>query len=281
MTIGYDNVTQAILTDATEVQLNGGVALTAPDVASTLVEVIPYYAPSGTVTFDEGIMPFVRMQSDDVAITPKSFSLPVTHGGVATPAASNMGTPSLKAMPMNINLSALRSARINYFATDQTANTVDPRVGVTVCYDSDPPQFPEIFWQKPANEFAGGTTSGSRTTSPAAMTITGGREISHLVCQVVQQVAAADESVGGFLEFSSSDFLTSMPYRVAVQPGFTPLGEAEALANTDYGPGIQIYTMPFGKGIPIAGRTVIDLAYTTSTPNNTGANVVGGVAYIK
>ncbi len=41
MTIGYDNATQAILTDITEVQLNGGVALTAPDSASTLVEVVP------------------------------------------------------------------------------------------------------------------------------------------------------------------------------------------------------------------------------------------------
>jgi len=263
------------------VQLNGAASLTTPDQANQILEVVPYYAPSGTVTFDEGIMPFVRMASDDVSITPKSFSLPVTHGGTATAAVAFMGVPALQAMPMNINLATSKQARINYFATDQTANTIDPRVGITVVYDTDPVSRPEIFYQKPANEFVGGTTSGSRTTSVAAMTITGGREIIMLITQAVQTAAAADESVGGFMEFSSSDFLTSMPYRVAVQPGFTPAGAAGDIAATNYGPGIKIYNFPIGKGISIAGRTVIDLAYTTSTPNNTGCNLVGGVGYIK
>ena len=281
MTIGYDNVTQAILTDVTEVQLNGGVALTAPDKASTLVEVIPYTVNSGTMTFDEGMAPFVRIQSDDVAITPKSFSLPVTAGGVATDDVGFISAPALIAVPMNVDLSILRSARINYFATDQTANTIDPRIGITVCYDSDPVQFPEIFYQKPANEFIGGTTSGARVTSPAAMTITGGREIVQLRCQVNQTAMAPDEGIGGFMEFSSSDFLTSMPYRVATDQAWVSTGATGDIAAPSWNKGLQVYTFPFGKGIPIAGRTVIDLAYTTSTPNNTGANVVGGVAYIK
>ena len=280
MTLGFDNATQVLLTSTTEVQLNGAVALTAPDTASNLLEVVPYYAPSGIITADEGTQPFMRIQSDDVAITPKSFSLPVTHGGSAAE-VSMIGAPSLQAMPMNVDLSQSRSARINYFANAQVAETVDPRVGCTVVYDTDAPQMPELFYQKPANEFIGGTTSGSRTTSPAALTITGGREITQLICQVCQTASAASESVGGFLEFSSSDFLTSMPYRVAVQPGFMATGAAGDLASIDFGVGIKIYNFPIGKGIPIAGRTVIDLAYTTSTPNNTGANVVGGVAYIK
>ncbi len=280
MTLGFDDVTPVVLSSTDEVQLNTGLPLTTPDKASQILEVLPYWGEVGAYTFDEGIMPFVRMQSDDVAIEPKRFSLPVNHGGTAA-APSSLSLPPIKAYPMNIDLSNTRQSRINYFATDQINATVEPAVGLTVVYDTDLPTMPEQFYQKPDNEFVGSATAGTRVTSPAAMTITGGREINMFILQVVLQAAALSEQVFGFMEFSSSDFLTSMPYRMAYSGSATNVGASGDLSAVDTGEGIMIYRLPLGKGVPIAGRTVIDLAITTFDGNATGPSAVGGVGYIK
>ena len=280
MTMGFDDATPVTLNGVTEVQLNGGLPLTTPDKASQILEIVPYYSERGAFTIDEGLMPFMSITSDDVSVTPKNFSLPVTHLGTAgTPATVSL--PPLQAMPLNIDLTTSRQARVNYFANDQIDATNEPAVGATIVYDTDPPQMPEIFYQKPLNEFVGSGTDGTRVTSPAAMTITGGREITALIMQVVLQASALSEQLFGFMEFSSSDFLTSMPYRAAFSGSNSGVGVAGGEATTTTGKGIQIYNMPIGKGIPIAGRTVIDLAITCFDGLATGASAVGGVGYIK
>ncbi len=281
MTLGFDDCTPATLNGVTEVQLNGALPLTAPDKASQILEIVPYYGARGAHTIDQSMMPFMRIQSDDIALEPKSFSLPVQAlGSTGTPATVN--NPPLKTMPLNINLASTRSARINYFANDQIDATNEPAVGATIVYDTDTQMSgPEQFYQKPANEFVGSGTDGTRVTSVAAMTITGGREINQLILQVALQAAALSEQVFGFMEFFSSDFLTSMPYRVAYQGTTQGVGVAGGEATTNAGPGIKIYNMPIGKGIPIATRCVIDLAITTFDGNATGPSAVGGVGYIK
>ena len=280
MTLGFDNVTGTTLNAVTEVQLNAGLPLTTPDKASALLEIVPYFSEVGAFSPDQSLQMFMRIQSDDVAIEPKRFSLPVVSGGTAA-AFGTVGAPPLVAMPLNIDLSVSRQARINYFANDQVVNTVEPSCGATVVYDTDGVSMPEQFYQKPDNEFLSGTTAGSRTTSVSAITITGGREINMLICQVGAGASAASEQLFGFMEFSSSDFLTSLPYRVAFQPTNVGIGESGSIASTQAGTGIQIYNMPIGKGIPIAGRTVIDEAITILDSWATAANVVGGVGYIK
>jgi len=280
MTLGFDDATPILLTGDTEVQINGGLPLTTPDKASQILEVIPYYSSTGAFTIDQSMMPFVRLQSDDVSIEPKKFSVPVTSlGSTGTPATVNL--PALVAMPMNIDLTTSRQARINYFANDQIDPTVEPTLGVTVVYDTDPVTMPELFYQKPDNEFASSTTAGSRTTSTAALTITGGREITTLILQVALQASTASEQLFGFMEFSSSDFLTSMPYRMAFLGTNQGVGIAGGEATTNPGDGIKIYNLPIGKGIPIAGRTVIDLAITIFDGLGAAAQAVGGVGYIK
>ncbi len=280
MTLGFDDATPVTLNGVTEVQLNGALPLTAPDKASQILEIVPYYGARGAHTIDQSMMPFMRIQSDDVAVEPKNFSLPVQAlGSTGTPATVN--NPPLKTMPLNIDISQARSARINYFANDQIDATNEPAVGATIVYDTDPVSMPEQFYQKPANEFVGSGTDGTRVTSIAAMTITGGREINQLILQVALQAAALSEQVFGFMEFFSSDFLTSMPYRLAYQGTTQGVGVAGGEATTNAGDGIKIYNLPIGKGIPIAGRTVIDLAITTFDGNATGPSAVGGVGYIK
>ncbi len=280
MTMGFDDATPVTLAGVVEQQMNGALPLTTPDKASQLTEVVPYYSSRGAFTADQSMAPFMRIQSDDVSVTPKSFSLPIISGGPAA-LMNVVGNPPLQAMPLNIDLSQTRSARINYFVNDQTDVTVEPAVGCTVVYDTDPVSMPEIFYQKPANEFATGTADGERTTSVAALTITGGREIISLICQVFPNAMALSEQLFGFMEFSSSDFLTSMPYRVAFNPVHMGIGEANAIGSSNSGAGIKIYNMPIGKGIPIAGRTVIDEAVTIFDGYAAAGGAVGGVGYIK
>jgi len=149
MTLGFDDATPQTLNGVTEVQLNNSLPLTAPDKAQQILEIVPYYGSRGAHTIDQSMMPFMRIQSDDVAVEPKSFSLPVQGlGSTGTPATVN--NPPLKTMPLNIDVTDARSARINYFANDQIDATVEPAVGATIVYDTDPVTMPEQFYQKPA-----------------------------------------------------------------------------------------------------------------------------------
>ncbi len=255
MTMGFDDATPVTLNGVTEVQMNGGLPLTTPDKASQILELVPYWGERGAYTFDEGIMPFMSVTSDDVSVTPKNFSLPIAHGGTAA-APSSLSLPPLKAYAMNIDLTTSRQARVNYFANDQIDSTVEPAVGCTVIYDTDPSSMPEVFYQKPANEFVGSTTDGTRVTSPAAMTITGGREIITFILQCAPQVAALSEQYFGFMEFSSSDFLTSMPYRMAYSGAAINVGAAGDLSAVDTGEGIKIYHLPIGKGYIISSPVI-------------------------
>ena len=281
MTLGFDDATAVLLAASVEQQLNAGTPLTAPDVANQLLEVVPYWGERGAFTADEGILPFMRIQSDDIAITPKSFSMPGNHGGTAAE-VSNVNAPPLVAMPMNVNLSRTKSARINYFANDQTDATIEPAVGCTVVYETNPPTAQEQFYAKAANEFTGGTVQSSRTTSVAALTITGGRMINMWIIQVLQTAAVASEHVWGFVEYSSSDFLTSMPQRMAFAPTAVAVGAAGDLASCDTSNtgGLKIYKLG-NSGVPIAPRCVIDFAITIQDAVAAGANVTMGVGFLK
>ena len=276
MTIGFDDVTATALNATTEVQLNTGVSLTVPDPANSLLEIVPYYSQLGAFTTNEAIMPLMRLQSDDIAIEPKRFSLYAISGGDAT--FSTIASPRLRTYALNVDTSISRSARINYFATDQLDATVEPAVGATVVYSDRSPSQPEQFYQKPieAAPTVTGTALGERIAGDS-ITITGGREINYLSVQIGTEVALLSEHVFGFGGFESSDFLTSLPYRVAVQPLNAGLG-----ANVNYsGDGISSYVMPVGDGIPIAGRTVINTFFTNVDALGTAAQFVNGVGYIK
>ena len=219
-------------------------------------------------------MPFMRIQSDDVAVEPKRFSLYAIYGGDATFSAAI--SPRLRTYPLNVDVSNVRSARINYFGTDQLDATIEPALGATVVYDTNPPSQPEQFYQKPDNESSTGTALGERIAGNS-ITITGGREVNYLSVVIGTEVALLSEHVFGFGGFESSDFLTSMPYRVAVQPLNAGLG-----ANVNYqGDGISSYQMPVGSGIPIAGRTVINTFFTNVDALGTAGVFVNGVGYIK
>ena len=280
MTMGFDNAVATAMSGVTEVQINSGNPLTAPDIANTLVEVVPYYSSSGAWTTVQPFLPSGRLQSDDIAVEPKRWSMPAVDSFPAL--ASWVNSPSLQSFAMNIDLSQSKSARINYFGTSQFDQTVEPLVGMTVMYDTNSPTMPEQFYQKPDNETASGTTINTRTAGDD-ITITGGREINYLSIQhSLEATLTASESMFGFSEFASSDFLTSMPYRVAIQPHNVGIGAVGDLALSGPTHGLDVYRLPIGNGIPIAGRTVINTFFTNlATQTTNGGLFLNAVGYIK
>ncbi len=280
MTLGFDDCTPVLTNGTTEVQLNGGVSLTTPDKASQIVEVIPYGTYQAAITTAEPQITQIRLQSDDVAVEPKRFTM-----GSVQPVPALAGwfnVPALSAYPMNIDLTVTRQARINYFAQQQFALTNEPAIGVTVVYDTNSVSAPEQFYQKPDNETEMDVAINVRTSGDD-ITITGGREINKLICQIVcAPVTTASEHIWGNFECASSDFLTSLPYRVAVQPIPVGIGATGDLALAyESGAGQNVYNMPIGNGIPIAGRTVINNFFTQRDALTEQGFFIVGVGYVK
>ena len=274
MTLGFDNATEQITNGTTEVQLNGGVPLTTPDVASQIVEIAPYLVLATASAEDDGAMILMRIQSDDVNVAPKLFSIYGVTAGDATSAWIN--APSIQTWAMNIDLTTTRQARVNYFANTQIDAATEFGVGATVVYDTNSVSAPEQFYQKATNETATGTVDNTRTQGDD-ITITGGREVNYLSMQVSTQAGLASEHLVGFSEFASSDFLTSLPYRVANNPQFSGLGANASVS----GQALTRWHMPVGNGIPIAGRTVINNFFTQNDALGGAGAFVNGVGYIK
>ena len=280
MTIGFDDVTPVNTNGTTRVQLNGGVSLTAPDKASTLVEVVPYGTYQAAIVTVEPQITQFDMQSDDIAILPKRWNMPAVQPVPA--AASWFGSPALTATPVNVNLDTQRSARINYFADQLLALTNEPAIGATIVYDTDLPSMPEVFWQENTAVDATSATIDIRNTG-TDIVITGGREINYLTGTIaLGTTLTASLHMWGNFEVSSSDFLTSLPYRYSVQPITVGIGEASNLAEPNQGGrGINVWKLPVGKGIPIAGRTVINNFFTQRDTIGSAGSFIVGVGYIK
>jgi len=280
MPMGFDDCTPVNTNGTTEVQLNGGVSLTAPDKAQTLMEIVPYGTYQAAIVTVEPQITQFRAQSDDIAIEPLRFNMPAVQPVPA--AASWFGSPALTATPVNIDLNTQRSARINYFADQLLALTNEPAIGATIVYDTDLPSMPEVFWQQPTAVDATSVTIDVRNAG-TDITITGGREISYLTGTIaLGTTITASLHMWGNFEVASSDFLTSMPYRFSVQPITVGIGEATNLAEPNQGGnGIDIWKMPIGKGIPIAGRTVINNFFTQRDTIGAAGSFIVGVGYIK
>ncbi len=278
MVIGFDDATATILVGTTEQQINTGNPLTTPNDAQQIVEVIPYYAIQGAFDSDEALAGIFRIASDDVSVEPKRFSLPVIQGGDAL--YSFMASPIMPSWPMNIRLS--EQSRINYFANNQNDAAVEPLVGATVVYSDQGSNQPEQYWQKPDNESATGTATDTRSAGND-ITITGGAEINWLTTITgLHAAVVASQHINGFAEFVSSDFQTSMPYRVQITSVNFGIGETGNLPDGNAGAGIKRYNMPIGQGIPIAGRTVINNFFTQRDALATNAGFfVNAVGYIK
>ena len=277
MTIGFDDAVATVLVGTTEQTINNGNPLTSPNDAQQIIEIIPYYSIQGAFDSDEALAGIFRVQSDDVSVEPKRWSMPIIQGGDAL--GSWIASPIMPTTPVNIKLP--EQSRINYLANNQNDAAIEPLVGATVVYSDQASNMPEQFWQKPDNESATGTAINTRSAGND-ITITGGAEINWLVSVVgLHAAVVASEHINGVAEFISSDFQTAFPYRVQVTGNNTGIGESGNLPNMNAGAGIIRYNMPIGQGIPIAGRTVISNFFTQRDALGGAGFFVNSVGYIK
>ncbi len=270
MVTGFDDVTlTSIGTAVAETQLNAGASLRVPANAHSLMEIIPYQMELGAFTTDQSLMTAFRIQSDDVAVEPKRFVLPGINGGDG--AFEAVYAPKLRAYPLNVPLRG--NERINYFGQAQVANAVAPGVGATVVYNEGGSVGSQQYYQKPDNETAGAATIDTRTTG-GTITVTGGGTLNAFYTIVTTGANLASEHVVGFMEFQSSDFQTSMPSRVAVQPSAT--GLSATASNVTGGDGLMEFNLP--EPIPLASNVTINTFYT-NRDEVTADNFIGVVRY--
>ena len=85
------------------------------------------------------------------------------------------------------------------------------------------------------------------------------------------------EHLAGTAEWSSSDFQTSFPYRIAAQSVNYGSGPTTSTQSDGY----KMTKMPIGQGIPIAGRTVINNFFTQRDALGGAGFFVNAVGYIK
>jgi len=97
--------------------------------------------------------------------------------------------------------------------------------------------------------------------------------INKLYAIVSAAGALASEHDVGFMEFSSSDFQTSMPYRVAVQPSASGLGGTASAISA----GTMSYGLP--EGIPLNSNVTINTFYTNNDARTAASNFIGFVRY--
>ena len=273
MVIGFDEINPTILVGTTEQQINDGNPVTTPNDAQQIVEVVPSLVALGIVTVEEGIMPIMRIQSDDVAVEPKIFNFEGMNGPLLS---GPIQSPIFEAKPMNIRIA--EQSRINFFANNQVDASVEPAVGGYVVYSDQGANMPEQFYQKPTNESAISTTLDGRA-SGNDITITGGAEINMLssLLSIGLGDVVESEHLAGTAEWSSSDFQTSFPYRIAAQSVNYGSGPTTSTQSDGY----KMTRMPIGQGIPIAGRTVINTFFTSRTNIASVSEFILGVGYIK
>ncbi len=273
MTLGFDEIDPTILNGVTEVTLNDGNPVTTPNDAQQIVEVVPSLVALGIVTVEEGIMPILRLQSDDVAVEPKIFNFEGMNGPLLS---GPIQSPIFEAKPMNIRLA--EQSRINFFGNDQIDATVEPAIGGYLVYSDQGANMPEQFYQKPANESAISTTLDGRAQGND-ITITGGAEINMLssLLSIGLGDVVESEHLAGTAEWSSSDFQTSFPYRIMAQSVNYGSGPTSSTLSDGY----KSTNMPIGQGIPIAGRTVINTFFTNRATVNAVYKFILGVGYIK
>ena len=277
MTLGFDDMvsTSTGAASTAEFQLNNAAALTTPNIANGIVEVIPYHFAQGAYTTDESAAIAMRISSFDVSMDPCRFNLPIITGGDT--AFVSVGFPALTAYGLNTPLA--EQSRIDYFGQAQIANTVLEEVGATVVYtDSGVGQ--QQFFQKPDNEGVSVAAINSRATGNQ-ITITGGSQINQLMGFFFSNATAGDVATdihwAGVYEFSSSDFDTPFPYRIG---GLQLLAGGEAAASV-MGSGITRMMLAGGNGIPISSRTTIDTFYTNRDATANVMNFIHNVGFVK
>ena len=267
----YDIATVTSLgTGVAKTQINGGVNLTKPTEAQTLMDVIPYLAPTAAITAGETMLVEAAIESDSINLLPKRLVVPPVMAGLGV--APTIIIPMLQSYKFNTPLKQGSTQQFSVYGQAQVANTAAPVMGVCFHYSEGVSNEKELFYTKPDNETNTGTAA--TTVTGASVTINGGRFLEGIYPVVAPAVVTASESYIGDIQVSSDDFDNSMPLRVPVQPIGTALGAAI---------GVSIPKMAVYKDVHrgMKSSAVINTSYRQSEALTATGNFIAGFCYTK
>ena len=260
----------------TPTSIGTGVAKTSlgnivkPEQSQALLEIVPYYCPSGAVTAGESYMTTTALESNSVNLLPKKVINPIIAAGLGATFATCV--PILEAWSCNTPLTDGATPNIQGFGQSQIANTVAMSMGCAFHWSNSKPTQQEMFYTAPANETATGTTA--TTIAGQSMSINDGKTLQSIFGAISPGVVTASESYLGSLQFNSNDFDNSQELEVPVQPMSVGLGALNSALNLK---GSHYKNVSMGMKKTVTINTVLRLSEALTATGN----FLAGVGYTK
>ena len=260
----------------TPTSLGTGVAKTSlgsivkPEQVQSLIEFIPYYAPSGAVTAAQSMLLETALESKSVNLLPKRIINPVIQAGLGATFATCI--PMLEAWECNTPLTSGSTPTITAYGQAQVANTVAPVMGVAFHWSNARSTAKEMFWDKPDDETSTGTTA--TTVAGNSISINDGKTIQALVAAISAGTITASESYLASMQFNSNDFDNSQALEIPIQPNSVGLGTITSALNVK---GSIYKKVNMGMKNNVTINTVLRLSEALTA----AGNFIGGVGYTK
>tara|TARA_R110002096_G_scaffold138918_1_gene292970 strand:+ start:453 stop:1259 length:807 start_codon:yes stop_codon:yes gene_type:complete len=201
--------------------------ITKPEEVQSLIEFVPYYAPSGAITAGESMLLETALESNSVNLLPKRIINPVIASGLG--ATFSSAIPILEAWNCNTPLTAGATPSIEAFGQSQVANTVAPTMGCGFHWSNSSPSNPEMFYLKPDNESNTGTAA--TLVSGNTISINDGKVLQSVYGAIAPTTITASESWLGSMQFNSNDFDNSQAIEVPIQPMSVGIGALNSALN--------------------------------------------------
>jgi hypothetical protein len=244
--------------------------ITKPEEVQSLIEFVPYYAPSGAVTAGESMLLETALESNSVNLLPKRIINPVIQAGLGATFATMI--PMLEAWNCNTPLTAGATPQIQAFGQAQVANTVAPSMGVAFHWSNSRPNSPEMFYNKPDNETSTGTAA--TTVAGNSITINDGKTLQAVYGAVSMGTVTASNSLLASMQFNSNDFDNSQAIEVPIQPNSVGLGGLTSALNVK---GSYYKNVNMGMKQTATISTVLRVSEALAA----AGNFIGGVGYTK
>ena len=245
-------------------------SITKPEEVQSLIEFVPYQAPSGVVTAAESMLTETALESNSVNLLPKRVINPTIVSGLGATFATTI--PILEAWNCNTPLTAGATPTIQAFGQAQIANTAAPTMGVAFHWSNSRPTNPEMFYNKPDNE----TSTGTAATTVAGNTISinDGKTLQSVYGAIAPTTITASESWIASMQFNSNDFDNSQAIEVPLQPMSVGLGALNSALNLK---GSYYKNVSMGMKPTCTISTVLRL----SEAQTVAGSFIGGVGYTK
>lgn len=207
----------SIGTGTTQTLLNGGAQYTVSSLAGTFMAIAPEFAESGAYTSGETVAPYFTITSSSIgSIQPKNIAVAGSSGGLTGSTSSTM-VPIVRTFDLNTRIPNSNTP-LNFYGTAYVANTVAPKCGATVWFDTMQPSSGEYeqFWDCVSATTSSGTTAA--TVALNSLTENGGTQINKIYAQNYPGIVTTSQSYVGYLTVNSADLRPQQTLRAYAQP---------------------------------------------------------------